>query len=395
MAKTTTTTKAPKSKYDTDTSARYDAQGRPMVECAECGKYAHRIDIHASKEHGLDKDEYQKKYPGKPMYSEAALERIAASQPAVMAPETPKKELKIHMNFGVSRLVIRSEEKLTDQERALVPVHDENYSVGDAEKSLWEDMALAVSCRDNVFVYGPTGCGKTTAILELAAMINQPCYRVNCSGEIRVADFVGDKTVELDAASGQSVIRWVDGILPMCMRNGWWLILDELDAAPPHVLFALQAVLEKGGKLVLTQNEGEIVEPSKTFRVFATANTNGRGDETGAYSGTQLLNESFLDRFGMVLCRDYPDADTEASILEARGVTAKQAVDMVEVAKLVRDAGAADTVSCTFSTRRLISWAEKTVRYGDAKRAAQVVILNRLSKDEAKFVGGLIQRVLG
>ena len=43
---------------------------------------------------------------------------------------------------------------------------------------------------------------------------------------------------EIDPQSGQSVVVWKDGALPRAMRNGHWLLLDELDAAP--VFAALQ-----------------------------------------------------------------------------------------------------------------------------------------------------------
>ena len=56
---------------------------------------------------------------------------------------------------------------------------------------------------------------------------------------------------------------------------------------------------------------------SVMFRLVATANTNGGGDDTGLYQGTQRQNLAWLDRF--TICEvGYPAADVEKSLLARR-----------------------------------------------------------------------------
>ena len=266
--------------------------------------------------------------------------------------------------------------------------------MGASEVEKWECMALAVHERENLLDVGPTGCGKTAGYLQFAAALNQPVLRFNLNGDARAAQFIGEKVVEIDEATGESIVVWRDGILTTAVREGYWLILDEMDAAPPAILFVLQAILEHGGALVIPDT-GEVIQPNEHFRIFATANTLGRGDDTGLYAGTNVLNEAFLDRFGIVLESNYPEAKAEVKIIISKtGTDKKIAEKMVKVAAKVREALKNEECYCTFSTRRLIAWGSKSKFLG-AAAAAKITILNKLTSEDRRFVGDIVQRYFG
>ena len=99
------------------------------------------------------------------------------------------------------------------------------------------------------------------------------------------------------------------------MREGLWLIIDELDFAEPSILAVLTAVLEPNGRLLLKEKGNEIVAAHPSFRLFATANAVGAMSQfRHLYQGANLMNEAFLDRWRVYLL-DYLSPDEEAEVL--------------------------------------------------------------------------------
>lgn len=376
---------------------KIDPNGNEKVECLVCSEYYHRLDVHLKNKHSLTIEMYQERFPGAEVVSASAKKIGAGRRRQATEPDQIEIAEEDHRHrIGVALIEPRNADEMDEFDRAFIPAHDENWNVGERELRQWEAMALEISHGGNVLWVGPTGCGKSSGTLELASLINQPVRRVNLNGDVRSAHFVGEKLVEVDEATGQSVIRFRYGVLADAMRRGHWLLLDELDAAPPPILFVLQAVLEDHGKLVLLENGGEVITPHASFRIIATANTLGRGDETGLYAGTNVLNEAFLDRFGTVIVANYPEETTEVQIVVAKsGIDMPNAERMVRVAQKIREAYAKEEVYCTLSTRRLINWARKTKAYGNARRAAELTVLNRLATDDRKVVDGVVQRYFG
>lgn len=385
-----------------------DGDGKgDKVQCLVCeaeGKkrYYHRVDGHL-RVHGMVLEQYKVKYPGAPTISAYAADKaIAPPRDGILGVEPGKPAAKQDSSSPNPKQVfkfrsgvqLKPRTDLTEYDKQFIPAFDPDWQVGKREMDKLEAIAVALADSENVFDVGPTGCGKTAGVYQLAAALGQPTRRLPLSGDTRVADFYGHQAVEVDAATGQSITAWKDGAFTDAVRRGHWVLLDEMDSCPPAILFGLHSVLEKGGKLILPT--GEVVVPHPNFRVFATANTLGRGDDTGLYTGTNILNEAFLDRFGVVLHSSYPEPATEVKILVSKAGIAKDRADkMVEVARRVRDAATNEEVFCTFSTRRLLAWATKSVRLRDVHLAAEVTVLNKLSREDRDVVSGLIQRHVG
>lgn len=245
-----------------------------------------------------------------------------------------------------------------------------------------KDVIDSIHANENVLLTGGTGVGKTTHIVQLAARIKQPLLRINFNGETRMSDLIG----KMNVINGETV--WVDGVLPTAMRNGYWILFDEIDFADPAVLSLLHPVLEQNPILTLKENGGEIIKPHPLFRIFATANSIGAmSDRSSAYGGTNTMNEAFLDRWQVLMVDNLPEKE-EIKVIkyEAPGINSAIAKKMVKFATMARNQSFYDSNVMyngdNFSTRKMVAWAKKTALHRDPIVGAKKSWLDKMPQSE-------------
>lgn len=233
------------------------------------------------------------------------------------------------------------------------PNIDHDYIFHESSRDL---IVWFLNPTDPLYVFGPTGCGKTSCIKQLAARLNYPVFEVTGHGRLEFADLAGHHTIH----NGNMTFDY--GPLSLAMKYGGLFLLNEIDLTSPDVAAGLNGILD-GSPLCIAENGGEIIMPHANFKFAATANTNGGGDDTGLYQGTQRQNLAFSDRF--MLCEiGYPDAEVEENLLERKfpNLPAELCGKMVSFANEVRrmfmgEASNGDPGDCleiTFSTRSLL-----------------------------------------
>jgi len=264
-------------------------------------------------------------------------------------------------------------------EDPLIPQSDPTFAWTDPCK----DVAEAIEHNERVFIYGPSGTGKSWLVRQIAALTQRPVRRVSLNGETSVGDFVGHWTVNENKET-----VFVKGILPQALEGGHILQLDEVDAMQPEVGFVLQQVLEPGGRLLLTDT-GEDIAPHDDFRLVATANTLGFGSDSGLYaSGTNVLNFSWLDRWDVVVHMDYLPAKQEVGLLRSRHPSLGKDLlkRMVKAAGDLRKAHAEEQLTTAISTRRLLAMCARLERGNDFQRALTVCVLNKVPSEDVKVI---------
>lgn len=395
------------------------------IECKLDGALVHSVELHLRNNHPeVTIADYMAKYPGAPILSDLAKAAIAkkkadaaAEAPAPttvkeIAPVTESKGIEIatvaageptrqnfHEVFGLgmvkealsmkgSPIPINVLTKHQKQDQDMVPVKSDEY-IYDIDEL--KNAILALEKNIPLYVWGHKGSGKSDLLEQMAARLNRPFMRVQHSANTEESHIVGQWVVR----GGNTEFEL--GPLPVAMLRGWMFCADEYDFALPSVLAVYQAVLE-GKSLIIKEADAanRIIKPHPNFRFAATGNTNGSGDESGLYQGTNLQNSANYDRFGMVINKQYLSQKDESKILQKKvGLVAADADKMASFAALVREAYDGGKISDTISPRTLIYAATIGIARGNFHQGLQCSFINKLTAVDRETCSGLAQRIFG
>ena len=278
--------------------------------------------------------------------------------------EMPKKESPV----AVAKPVAKISSVGRVEEGAIVPKVNSLY----VPFGFFDKMKAIVASQRfyPVFVSGLSGNGKTFMVEQACAQAKREFLRVNISPETDEDDLIGGFRL----IDGET--KWFDGPVIQAMKRGSVLVLDEIDRGS-NKLMCMQGVLE--GKGVLVKKTGEYVEPAQGFNVVATANTKGKGDETGRYMAATILDDAFLERFPITVEQEYPDTKVETKILakvfDSLGINDKDfATNLVKWADIIRKTFQEGAIDELISTRRLVHIAEAYTIFNNKMDAIQYCI---------------------
>lgn len=275
-----------------------------------------------------------------------------------------------------------------DEIAAFVPDIDERYIFN---IDLLKTVMMAFTLRKPLLAWGMHGTGKTTVIEQYCARTNRPTIRIQHTASTEEAHVLGQYVLK----SGETVFE--PGPLAIAMRYGLVYLADEYDFAMPNVTAVYQPVME-GKQLIIKEAppEWRVVRPHPNFRFAATGNTNGAGDETGLYQGTQIQNAANYSRFGITVEVDYMPERQEIAVVASQGqIHADDAEKLVKIATAVRTAFRGSEIGVTISPRELINAAQLgRVLGGEWKQGLDLAYLNRLNTVDRKAVRDMAQRYL-
>lgn len=149
-----------------------------------------------------------------------------------------------------------------------------------------ENLVRASSTRQfPVLIQGPTSSGKTSMIEYLAGRTGHKFVRINNHEHTDLQEYLG---TYVSGADGK--LQFQEGVLVKALREGHWIVLDELNLAPTDVLEALNRLLDDNRELLIPETQ-EVVRPHSDFMLFATQNP------AGLYGGRKTLSRAFRNRF--------------------------------------------------------------------------------------------------
>ena len=257
--------------------------------------------------------------------------------------------------------------------------------------------ASLVRNRPSYFV-GPKGVGKTTTIEQIAARTGRPFVVISCSEETELPALCGT----LVPHNGSVTFKF--GALTAAMQmHGAIVLIDEGDTLRQGVAVGLNGILENRAYTVPETGERIVCAPGVIL--IMAGNTNGRGDVSGRYGGTQEQNSALMSRFRAIVAVSYLRPAAEVKLLIGRtSCPPALAKLLVGAANVTREAVSGGTLSDGMSFRALEAWAGLLVDGIEPETAARCALLNGASVEEREVLlqilmthagEGLVREALG
>lgn len=175
------------------------------------------------------------------------------------------------------------------------------------QEAMIERLLLGLLANGHLLVEGLPGLAKTRAIKSLAKNLEAELSRIQFTPDLLPADITGSEVYF--SADGKGEFKFQQG--PIFANL---ILADEINRAPAKVQSALLEAMEERQVTV----GGQSHKLPELFLVMATQNPIEQ-------EGTYPLPEAQLDRFLMHVRVDYPDATSEAAIMELVRSEEKQA----------------------------------------------------------------------
>lgn len=201
----------------------------------------------------------------------------------------------------VERVIHARRSDLTPEEQALVP----ELRPYRGNPVLLTMGLLGLLLGKALACVGMKGTGKSMYLDFLARCLNLPRLTVNGHAQTEAADLLGDRTLDVDAETGQSVVRFDVGPLVRAMEMGAMLVLDEFT----NIREGIATVLNAAGdwRRAITVPGYGVVRAHPWFRLAFSGNK--------GYVGTFPPNEALLDRTVVLEFRPVMDVGKVAQII--------------------------------------------------------------------------------
>ena len=274
--------------------------------------------------------------------------------------------------------------------RGHFPVEEQpHYIITPFVESNLLNLVRATSTRRfPVLLQGPTSSGKTSMVEYLAKISGNKFVRINNHEHTDLQEYIG---TYVSAPDGQ--LQYQEGILVRALREGHWVVLDELNLAPSDILEALNRLLDDNRELLIPETQ-EVVRPHENFMLFATQNP------PGMYGGRKVLSRAFRNRFLELHFDDIPEDELEIILRERSQIAPSFCTRIVTVYKklaILRQSGRLFEQRNSFATLRdLFRWAlrDATDREELARNGFMLLAERVRNPDERLVVKEVIEEVM-
>ena len=200
----------------------------------------------------------------------------------------------------IYKRIFSTEKNINKNEFVIDNNNINGFIVTEKVKIYLRDVELGIRSNIPILLQGDTSTGKTGLIMALSSKYNKKVLRINNHEHTESGDYIRNYITDKNG------IKFREGVLITALRNGYWIILDELNLAPSDVLEVLNRLLDDNREIYVPEID-ETIKPHPDFRLLATQNIN--------YVGRQGLAKSFRNRFIEIFFYEKSEAEIK-EILE-------------------------------------------------------------------------------
>lgn len=221
-----------------------------------------------------------------------------------------------------------------------------------------ESFAQLLRNNGPILLHGASGVGKTALVHEFATQLgmNAGLVTLHLNEQTDAKMLIGLYSTDSKPGSFQ----WRPGVLTTAVKEGRWVLVEDLDRAPTEVLSTLLPLIERNELLI--PSRGETIRAASTFRLLATVRTS-RG-----LNGRENLPSLVGMRFWQSLhIEQLSDSELERVIIETYPILRKYIAGILAVhrrlARLTRSpiatAGGRSVMDRQSNLRDLLKWCRR------------------------------------
>uniref|UniRef100_A0AC35TJ71 Midasin n=1 Tax=Rhabditophanes sp. KR3021 TaxID=114890 RepID=A0AC35TJ71_9BILA len=240
-------------------------------------------------------------------------------------------------------------------------------------------LARALLVNKPIMLEGSPGAGKSSTVMALADATGHKLIRLNLSDQTDLCDLFGSD-IPITVEDGTTSFQWQDGPVLKAIKEGCWILLDEMNLASQSVLEGLNSCFDHRKELY-------IAELSKTFdigdsdcRFFACQNPKGQG------GGRRALPKSFINRFTSIYVDELTPTDFELVLQKSnphlsQQVTAKMVALNSSIVENISKGWFPEGSPFEFNLRDLLRWANCLEKDSDISKGYQILYMSRMRND--------------